>query len=192
MKNIRIAILASGTGSNAQALIDYFSSNDFIHVESLVSNNENCGAVKIAHEHQIALGVFSNEQFEAGEAVQAFLLDKKIDFIILAGFLRKIPRSIIQHYRKRILNIHPSILPAFGGAGLYGNRVHEAVLAAKKDHSGITIHLVNEHYDEGSYIAQFYTSVAADETVASLGTKIHQLEHRYLPFVVEGYIQSNF
>lgn len=190
MNNICIAVFASGAGSNAKALIEYFSSNDCIHVECLVSNKESCGAITMAQDQKVDSKVFENDCFETGQEVADYLTQKNIDFIVLAGFLRKLPHFIIQNYPDRIINIHPSILPEFGGKGMYGKHVHKAVLAAAKKHSGITIHLVNENYDEGNYIAQFYTTIANGETITSLESKIQHLEHRYFPYVVEGYIKS--
>lgn len=190
MKNPRIAIFASGTGTNAKALIEYFSNNKTIEVECLVSNKDNCGAVEIAKEKLVDVFTFSNNSLEEGTQIVDFLNHKKIDFIVLAGFLRKIPHAIISSYPNKIINLHPAILPSFGGKGMYGQHVHTAVLEAKEKQSGITIHLVNENYDEGNYIAQFYTPVLTGDTVSSLESRIRELEQRYFPFVVEGYIKS--
>lgn len=190
MENARIAIFASGTGTNAKVLIDYFSNHQSIHVACLISNKENCGAVDLAKEQQIDVGLFCNESLVEGNTLVTYLSQNKIDFLVLAGFLRKIPFSIISYYKDKIINLHPSILPDFGGKGMYGKYVHEAVLNAKKKQTGITIHLVNENYDEGNYIAQFYLPVLPNETVSSLEDRIRKLEHRYFPFVIEGYINS--
>lgn len=190
MKNARIAIFASGTGTNAKALMEYFSTNERIHVEYLISNKEDCGAIALAKEYHVDVKTFSNESIADGATVNEFLQQQKIDFIVLAGFLRKIPHSVIQSFPNKIINLHPALLPSFGGKGMYGKFVHAAVLNAKKKESGITIHTVNENYDEGNYIAQFYTPVLEDETVSSLEGKIRELELRYFSCVVDGYINS--
>lgn len=190
MKNARIAIFASGNGTNALRLMEYFSTKAHIHVECLISNRSNCGAVDLAREQDVHVKIFSNENISEGKIVNDFLQQKKIHFIVLAGLLRKIPRSIIQSFPNRIINVHPSLLPNFGGKGMYGKFVHSAVLAAKKKETGITIHVVNENYDEGNYIAKFYVPILEDETIFSLENKIRELEHRYFSCVVEGYINS--
>ena len=190
MKKARIAIFASGTGTNARALMEYFSTKEHIHVEHLISNKEDCGAIVHAKRYQVDVKIFSDENISDGEIVNHFLQQKKIDFIVLAGFLRKIPLSVIQSFPNKIINLHPALLPNFGGKGMYGKFVHAAVLNAKKKESGITIHTVNENYDEGNYIAQFYTLVLEDETVSSLEKKIRELEQRYFSCVVDGYINS--
>jgi phosphoribosylglycinamide formyltransferase-1 len=190
MENARLAIFASGTGTNAKVLMDYFSNHESIHVECLISNKANCGAVDLAKKQQLDVGLFSNESLVEGNTLEAYLNEKEIDFLILAGFLRKIPFTVISSYKDRIINLHPSLLPDFGGKGMYGKYVHEAVLNAKKTQTGITIHLVNENYDEGNYIAQFYLPVLPNDTLSSLEERIRKLEHRYFPFVVEGYINS--
>lgn len=190
MKNARIVIFASGRGTNAQALIEYFSTNERVHILFLISNKANCGAVEVAREFEVNVKIFSNDIISEGEKVNNFLQQKKIDFIILAGFLRKIPPSIIHSFPNRIINVHPALLPNFGGKGMYGKFVHEAVLESKTKLAGITIHKVNENYDEGDYIAQFYTQVLETDTVSSLERKIRELEYRYFSCVVDGYINS--
>jgi len=190
MKSARMAIFASGTGSNAQAIIDYFAGNKSITIPCLISNKEECGAIELARKAQIEVRVFANNEIEDGKLLERFLVEKNIDVIILAGFLRKIPRNITSCFPDRIINIHPAILPDFGGKGMYGKHVHQAVLEAKKKQSGITIHLVNEKYDEGNYLAQFYTPILENDTVQSLEARIRSLELNYFPFVIEGYIKS--
>ena len=190
MKNGRIAIFASGTGSNANALMEYFAAKATIEIGCLISNKEHCGALEFAKQHQVEARVFSNESIADGRSLLAYLVEKDINIIVLAGFLRKMPQNIIQSYPNKIINLHPALLPDFGGKGMYGTYVHEAVLEAKRKQSGITIHLVNENYDEGAYIAQFYTNVYETDSVSSLENRIRTLEARYFPFVVEGYIQS--
>lgn len=190
MKKERIAILASGTGSNAKALMEYFSTASTIKIACLISNNESCGALEAAREQNVPLKLYSNDEIEQGDVLTNYLSENKIDFIILAGFLRKIPATTIRNYPNKIINIHPALLPAFGGKGMYGQHVHKAVLESKSVQSGITIHCVNENYDEGNYVAQFYTYVLPNDTIKTLENRIRALELRYYPIVVEGYIHS--
>jgi phosphoribosylglycinamide formyltransferase-1 len=190
MKHTRIAILASGTGSNALALIKHFESHPSIHAALVISNKDTCGALGTANEKNIATELLSNAAIEDDQTLLTLLKQHAIDIVVLAGFLRKIPVLVVQAFPDRIINIHPSILPEFGGKGMYGARVHQAVIDAHKKSSGITIHVVNEHYDEGHYIAQFFVRVTASDDASSLEHKIRALEQRYFPTVVEGYINS--
>lgn len=190
MKHTRIAILASGIGSNALALMNHFDGHPTIRTSLLVSNKETCGALLPASKKKIASEVLSNAEIEDNQTLLMLLKQHSIDIVVLAGFLRKIPISVVQAFPDRIINIHPSILPEFGGKGMYGARVHNAVIEAHKKSSGITIHVVNENYDEGHYIAQFFVPVRANDDASSLGHKIRTLEQRYFPTVVEGYINS--
>jgi phosphoribosylglycinamide formyltransferase 1 len=188
MHKSRIFILASGNGSNAAVLMDYFRESDSIEIAVLGSNNKDALALSLAKEQGVPTEIFPNDAFIAGDEILNFCRQQHIDFIVLAGFLRKMPTQVIQHYANRIINIHPAILPHFGGKGMYGRFVHEAVIASGATFSGITVHLVNEEYDKGQYLAQLYTPLESGETPESLALKVQKLEHRYFPLVLEDYI----
>lgn len=185
MNRKSIALFASGNGSNAVNLIDFFRDHPQIEVKTLVCNKEDAPVVSKARSMGIEVLTFTNEAFESGLTVLQELDYRAIDWIILAGFLRKIPVNIIRGFQDRIINIHPSLLPKFGGKGMYGKYVHQAVIEAKENQSGISIHLVNEEFDQGKILAQFETSVTPEDTVDSLAEKIHQLEHKHFPIIAE-------
>lgn len=188
---IKIAIFASGAGTNAAKIIRFFSKKTDITVDLIVSNKESAGVLSIAKENSIDSKVFSRAQFlNETEKVLDFLLVEKIDFIVLAGFLLKFPEALVEAYTGRILNIHPSLLPDFGGKGMYGDNVHRAVLKDGKNKSGITIHQVNNEYDRGKIVFQKEVSISNDETVDSLKNKIQVLEHQYYPEVIENEIEK--
>jgi phosphoribosylglycinamide formyltransferase-1 len=181
----RIAIFASGAGSNAAKIIEYFSTKHSIEVTVIICNKPDAGVLKIAANHHIPTILLEKEKFFRGDAYVSELKNLGIDFIILAGFLWKIPQQLIAAYPNKIINIHPALLPKYGGKGMYGNKVHESVIANKEKESGITIHFVNEHFDEGEHI--FQASCIIDETddAKTLATKIHLLEHEHFPKVIE-------
>lgn len=188
----KIAIFASGEGSNADEIIRFFKSQNLgIEVELIACNKEKAGVYKVANRNQIPVFYANNKLFSTGVAIVEELEKKKIDWIVLAGFLRKIPKAILTAYPNRIINLHPSLLPKYGGKGMYGKFVHEAVIANQEKESGISIHLVNEEFDKGKLLAQFSCSVNAEETVESLSKKIQKLEHIYFPQVISEYIRSN-
>ena len=179
-----IAIFASGKGSNALAIIDYFKGNDTIKVALIVTNKKDAGVIQIAKENRIPFDIVSPKELQDEEILD--MLDVyEIDLIVLAGFLLLVPAFLVKAYPNKIINIHPALLPAHGGKGMYGSRVHEAVLANKDVETGITIHYVNEHYDEGEYIAQFRCHVEPDDNIETLAAKVHQLEHEHYPKVIE-------
>jgi phosphoribosylglycinamide formyltransferase-1 len=180
-----IAILASGSGTNAQKIMEHFASSPTARVVLVASDNPSAGVLERARRMGVPTVVFSRAEFASGDAPLAALRDAGADYIVLAGFLRLIPLNIIEAFGGRIVNIHPALLPAYGGKGMYGTRVHEAVVAAGERESGITIHRVNERYDEGDIIAQFRCSVTPADTPDSLAEKIHALEHRHFPEVIE-------
>lgn len=186
-----IAIFASGTGTNAAKIIDYFSSVDDISVELVVSNKASAGVLAIAEANSIDAEVFSRVQFisSAGEILRV-LQKKKIQFLVLAGFLLKLPGEIVEEFDGRIVNIHPSLLPDFGGKGMYGDHVHKAVLAAGKTKSGITIHQVNNEYDRGKIVFQKEVAIGKADSLATLKEKIQVLEHTYFPQVIENEIKK--
>ena len=186
---IRIAILASGNGSNAENLI-LQQPSDLLQYPLIITDNAQAGVLQRAERLGVATHVFSRADFREGSAVLQLLQDEKIDAIVLAGFLSRIPQNIIEHYPSRIINIHPALLPRFGGKGMYGHFVHEAVLAAGEVVSGITIHYVDAEYDHGSTLCQatcpVYPSV---DTPDSLAERIHHLEHLYYPVAVRQMVQ---
>ncbi|WP_309281049.1 phosphoribosylglycinamide formyltransferase [Fluviicola sp.] len=185
MNRKSIALFASGNGSNAVNLIDFFHNHPQIEVKTLVCNKADAPVVSKAKIRGIEVLTFTNEEFESGLTVLQELDYRAIDWIILAGFLRKIPVNIIHGFQDRIINIHPSLLPKFGGKGMYGKYVHQAVIEAKESQSGISIHLVNEEFDQGKILAQFKTSVDPEDTCDTLSEKIHQLEHKHFPIIAE-------
>ena len=186
---IRIAILASGNGSNAENLI-LQQPSELLQYPLIITDNAQAGVLQRAQRLGVATHVFSRADFREGSAVLQLLQDEKIDAIVLAGFLSRIPQNIVEHYPSRIINIHPALLPRFGGKGKYGHFVHEAVLAAGEVVSGITIHYVDAEYDHGSALCQatcpVYPSV---DTPDSLAERIHHLEHLYYPVAVRQMVQ---
>jgi formyltetrahydrofolate-dependent phosphoribosylglycinamide formyltransferase len=186
----RIAIFASGTGSNAQKILSHFKTSNKIDVALIVSNKTNAGVLNFAKEYSVPTLIIDREQFLRGDGYVPELQAAKIDWIILAGFLWKIPLTLISQWEKRIINIHPALLPKYGGKGMYGEAVHRAVLAANEKESGITIHYVDEQYDHGATIFQATCSVLSTDLVENLAEKIHALEHLHYPVVIEKVILS--
>lgn len=184
----KIAIFASGQGSNARQMIEYFRAHPSIEVDCIVCNRMQAGVFDHARQLQVDAFYFPKARMESGEEILKLLKERSIDWIVLAGFLLKIPDGMIGEYQGRMVNIHPSLLPKFGGAGMYGDRVHEAVLEAKEKKSGISIHWVDEGYDTGSIINQFECELEEEESLRSLKEKIRRLEHEHLPKVVESLI----
>lgn len=182
----KLAIFASGSGTNADQITSYFkSSQSEIEVDCILTNKKEAGVIAVAKKHRVPHFYFSNAFFENGEQVVDFLKDRKINWIILAGFLRKIVPEIIQHFPGRIINIHPSLLPQFGGKGMYGAKVHQAVIDHGEKESGISIHIVNENFDQGKIIFQKKCLLESEETAESLSKKVQLLEHRHFPEVIE-------
>ena len=192
MKNTfhRIAIFASGNGSNAQRIAEYFSEESIATVALIVSNKKEAYVLERAKTLNIPSYCFSKEQFAEGDDVLALLREYHIDFVVLAGFLLLIPQKLIQAFPNAIVNVHPALLPKFGGKGMYGKHVHEAVIAAKEKESGITVHFVNEKYDEGTYILQATCPIADNDTPDTLAEKIHKLEYEYFPRAIELVLNS--
>jgi formyltetrahydrofolate-dependent phosphoribosylglycinamide formyltransferase len=180
-----IAIFASGAGSNTQKIIDHFRNNESIRIGLIVSNNPSAGVLKIAAKENIPSFIIEKEKFFRGNNYIDELKEKNIDLIVLAGFLWKLPPGLINDYPGRIINIHPALLPKYGGKGMYGNKVHAAVIGAGEKESGITIHYVDEQYDNGDIILQVKCPVLPDDTPDSLARRIHQLEHENYPTVIE-------
>jgi phosphoribosylglycinamide formyltransferase-1 len=184
-KKIQIAIFASGAGSNAQKIIDKFRDSTFVEIALIICNKEGTGVLAIAEKENIPSLLINKEQFFKGDAYLPDLKSHSIDMIVLAGFLWKVPVLLINAYPNKIINIHPALLPNYGGKGMYGHFVHEAVIAAKDKQSGITIHYVDELYDHGSIIFQATCTIDESDTPSSLANKIHGLEHLHFPRVVE-------
>jgi phosphoribosylglycinamide formyltransferase-1 len=181
----QIAIFASGTGTNTRRLIDHFRHHPGIRVSLIVCNRPGAGVLDVAAKENIPQLILDKERFFRGDGYVDELREKKIDFLVLAGFLWKIPRTLVGAYRGRIVNIHPSLLPKYGGKGMYGQFVHEAVIAAADGQTGITIHYVDELYDHGQVIFQAICPVEPGDTPETLAQKIHQLEYAHFPEIVE-------
>lgn len=187
---VQIGVFASGAGSNAQNIINYFRGHAFIRVALVICNKPAAGVVSIAQKEKIPLLLIERDRFFNGDAYLDELLRYRIDFIVLAGFLWKIPLPLIKNYPGRIINIHPALLPKYGGKGMYGIHVHEAVIAAKEKESGISIHFVDDHYDHGDLIFQARCTVTERDTPETLAQKIHQLEQTHFPKCIEETIVS--
>ena len=187
----KIAILVSGTGTNAINIIEYFEKNSVADITLVVSNKTDALAVEKAQNKGVRTIVFNNESFKKNGKVLDYLRSLSIDFIVLAGFLMKIPNDIIHAYPNKIVNLHPSLLPKYGGKGMYGKHVHRAVIDAQESESGISIHFVNEEYDEGAIIFQAKVSVEKGDSVEVLTKKIQQLEHHFFPRVIEQVISKS-
>ncbi|MBA4737703.1 MAG: phosphoribosylglycinamide formyltransferase [Cryomorphaceae bacterium] len=184
---LRIAVLASGSGSNAEELHRYFSNSDLARVELIVTNNTKAGVIDRFSGKKVAIRTFDPSS-ESDTVLQE--LTQVADLVILAGYLRMIPASWTRAFQGRMLNIHPALLPKFGGKGMYGKHVHQAVSEASETETGITIHLVNEHYDEGAIVAQFAVDVAPGESPLSIEEKVRQLELEYYGPTVERWIEN--
>ena len=180
----RLSIFVSGNGTNLQRIAEYFKDNSNVEIVNVVCNNPKAYAIERARSLGIPVRMITRQEFNSPEFTQE-MVALKLDLIVLAGFLWKVPSSLIQAYPKQIINIHPALLPNYGGKGFYGEHVHEAVVAAKEAFSGITIHYVNEVYDNGEIILQAYTKLDEKETPDSLAAKIHQLEQAYFPVTIE-------
>ena len=183
----KIAILASGEGTNAERIIRYFKQKQTAQVVLVMVNRKAAGAIRRAQALGVPVEYVNKAGFESGEANEV-LHRYDAEFVVLAGFLLKIPDDILHDYPDRIVNIHPSLLPKHGGKGMYGARVHEEVLAEGDKESGITIHYVNEHYDQGTIIFQAKCPVAAGDDAHSLAARVHQLEYQYFPEVIESLV----
>lgn len=179
-----LIIFASGAGSNAKAIIDYFKKTETAKVSLIVCNKVGAGVLDIAEQENIPVLLIDKEKIKAQGFVDQLLAEKP-SLIVLAGFLWKIPEAIVQHFDNKIINIHPALLPKYGGKNMYGSNVHKAVIAAKEKESGITIHYVNEVYDEGKVIVQAHCNISTDDDDVTLAKKIHDLEHFYFPRTIE-------
>jgi len=183
---VNAAILASGEGTNVENIINYFTNDPLIKINLVFTNRAEAGVIARAEKNKKNVQIFSKDSLEnkTGQIIE-FLRTEKIDLIILAGFLLKIPESLVKAFPDKIINIHPALLPKYGGKGMYGMNVHKAVIENKETESGITIHFVNEEYDKGKIILQEKCSVDANDTAESLAKKIHALEYTYFPKAIE-------
>lgn len=181
----KIAIFASGNGSNAQNISDYFAGNENIKIALILSNCKDAYVLKRAKKSKIPAVYFDRKDFYLSENVLNKLQSFQIDFIVLAGFLWLIPQNLIQNFPRRIINIHPALLPKYGGKGMFGMRVHEAVKEAGEMETGITIHYVNDKYDEGEVIFQAKVKVEPNDSPKDIANKIHKLEYEHFPKVIE-------
>jgi phosphoribosylglycinamide formyltransferase-1 len=186
----KIVVFASGSGSNAENIIKHFAERKTGAVVSVFTNNANAKVIERAKNHDISVEIFSKEDLIESEVLHKI---NKIqpDLIVLAGFLLKLPENIIEAYPNKIVNIHPALLPKYGGKGMYGMHVHRAIIKNKEVETGISIHYVNEHYDEGGIIFQKNVALSGDETPEEVAGKIHELEQKYFPEVIERLLTSN-
>jgi phosphoribosylglycinamide formyltransferase 1 len=186
----RIAIFASGSGSNAQKLMEHFKRSNEIEISLVLTNNADAYVLQRADNFEIPTHVFDRNEFYQTDEVVDLLKNLEIDFIVLAGFLWLIPKNLIHAYPGRIVNIHPAILPKFGGKGMYGDHVHNAVMAAGETEGGITIHYVDENYDEGEYIYQARYRIDKNDNLEMVKFKGQQLEHQHYPRIVETLVKK--
>jgi phosphoribosylglycinamide formyltransferase-1 len=186
----KIAIFASGAGSNAEKIIEHFQYSTQIKVSLIVCNKPGAGVLDIAGRAGIPTLLIEKENFFRGSAYLEELREYGIDFIVLAGFLWKIPVALVKAYPGRIINIHPALLPKYGGKGMYGRFVHEAVVEAKETHTGITIHYVDEFYDHGQTIFQEKVEISPDDTPEMVAQKVHRLEHEHFPRIIEAVVNQ--
>ena len=182
---LKLAVFASGAGSNAEKLIQYFKGSEVAKVDLVICNKPGAGVLAVAEKEGVPTLLIEKEQFFRGDGYVPFLQTRSIEFIVLAGFLWKIPQTLIDAYPRRIVNIHPALLPKYGGKGMYGQYVHEAVLNAGEVESGITIHYVDEHYDSGDIIFQTACPILPGDKPGDIAQRIHLLEHAHYPRVVE-------
>ena len=188
MRNI--AIFASGSGTNAENLMRFFRTSQYGRVSLVLSNRKEAGVVARAQIADIEVIVFTKEQFYQSDEVLGLLLERDIGFVVLAGFLWLVPDQLLKAFENKMVNIHPALLPKYGGKGMYGRYVHEAVIRNQETESGITIHYVNRDYDEGDIIFQARCEVKADDTPETLASRIHQLEYQHYPVVLENLLKE--
>jgi len=188
MRNI--AIFASGSGTNAENIINYFSTGNSANVALVLSNKREAYVLRRAAALNVRSLFFDRTDFYGSDKVLGYLVSHEIDFVVLAGFLWLVPENILEKYESRIINIHPALLPRYGGQGMYGEKVHKAVIANKDDESGITIHYVNRFYDSGDIILQVKCLVEPSDTHESLASKVHALEYQYYPKVIESLVSE--
>ena len=186
----KIAIFASGAGSNAENIITYFANRTDGRVAVVLTNSPTAPVIQRAQRLGVECIVFNRDDFFRSDRIVDALRDRGVDFVVLAGFLWLVPDNLLRAYPGRIVNIHPALLPRHGGKGMYGDRVHRAVVEAGDRESGITIHRINEHYDSGDMIAQFRVPVEPSDTPEKVAAKVHALEYRYYPEVIASEIEK--
>ncbi len=186
----KIAIFASGSGSNAENIVKFFKDRSNVEIPCVLTNNPKAFVIERLKGYGIDVFVFDREMFYKSNKVLDFLKINKIDFIVLAGFLWLVPKNILKLFPGKIVNIHPALLPKFGGKGMYGMKVHEAVIAEKESETGITIHYVNENYDEGDSIFQAKCAVLPSDDAEMVANKVHELEYKYFPSVIDEIINT--
>lgn len=185
IKIINIAIFASGSGTNAENIIKYFSKSNTVKIKCVLCNNPSAYVIQRAQKFNIHTYIFNKYEFYNSQKVLNILNEEQIDLIVLSGFLWLVPKNIIHAYNKRIINIHPALLPKYGGKGMYGDNVHKAVYLNKEKKTGITIHFVNENYDQGDIISQYEVNIAENDTPESIANMVHKLEYKYFPEEIE-------
>ena len=187
---INIAIFGSGNGSNAQHISEYFANNNKVNISTFIANKKDAYIIERAQKLGIPCRIFNRNDFYYTNNVVDYLKEMEIDIIVLAGFLWLMPENILQAYPQRIINIHPALLPLYGGKGMYGMNVHQAVIDNKEVESGITIHFVNDKYDEGTTIFQAKCNITPKDTAETLAQKIHLLEYEHFPKTIENVINN--
>lgn len=186
----RVAIFASGSGSNAQKIMEYFKRSNDVEVALVLTNNPDSFVLQRADNFEVPTHIFDKKEFYETEKIIALLKNLNIDLIVLAGFLWLVPQNLLKSFPNKIINIHPALLPKYGGKGMYGERVHKAVLAAKESESGITIHFINSEFDEGEIIHQSKFRIDKSDDLEMIKFKIQQLEHQQFPKVIEGLLKK--
>lgn len=187
----RIAIFASGNGSNAENIANYFSDNDNVEISLILTNKATAFVLERAKKLNIESCFFNTFQFLETDEILHFLTKNNINLIVLAGFLLKIPENLIKSFPNEIINLHPALLPKYGGKGMYGDNVHKSVIENKETESGITIHFVNENYDEGKIIFQAKCQISDTDNAADLANKIHALEYEHFPKTIDFLIKND-
>ncbi len=184
----RLAIFASGNGTNAEAIMEYFKNDARVKVVLVLSNNPSAGVLTRAARFGVPTKIFDRKQFRDSDEVVKWLRESDVTHLVLAGFLWLIPENILRAYAPHIVNIHPALLPKFGGKGMYGDNVHNAVVASNEKETGITIHEVNDKFDEGKILFQASCPVLSSDSAASIASKVHQLEHKHFPRVIKQWV----
>ncbi len=182
---INLAVLASGNGSNAENIVKYFKNHSAINVKLVITDNPKAYVIERAKNLGVECIQMSKDAIKTGNELNEKLIENKIDWIILAGFLLLIPKNVVENFRNKIVNIHPALLPKYGGKGMYGMNVHNKVIENAEKESGITIHFVNENYDEGDIIFQKSCPISSEDNADDLANKIHKLEYEYYPKIIE-------
>ncbi|MBS1522373.1 MAG: phosphoribosylglycinamide formyltransferase [Bacteroidetes bacterium] len=186
----RIAIFASGSGSNAQKIMEHFKRNSEAEVVLILTNNPQAYVLQRADNFEIPSHIFTRDEFYHSDAIIKLLKNLQVDLIVLAGFLWLVPENLLKAFPNKIINLHPALLPKYGGKGMYGDNVHKAVLAAREDESGITIHFVNEKFDEGEILHQSRFKIEPGDTLEVIKFKGQQLEHQHFPRVIESLLRK--